>query len=94
MPYDIDAYKFTCPGCNSTTSDVARGYREIGKCPNCGLDVAVLREIWRARESHANDELKARFEEMAARAGVAEAKAAKLERRLERPGRSERRVRP
>lgn len=76
-------YKIHCPGCGGNTTDIARGYQEVGKCPECGLSQDTLHEIWRARESHANDELKAKFEAMAVRAGVAEAKALKLERRLE-----------
>lgn len=84
MPYSTDAYKLACPGCNSTTSDVARGYRETGRCPKCGLSGEILHEIWRVRESHATAEAKEQFEEMAARAGKAEAEARVLRHRLER----------
>jgi hypothetical protein len=77
-------YKIDCPGCGSNTSEVARGYQEEGKCPKCGLSNDALHEIWRARESHANEQLKAQFEAMAVRAGLAEAKALRLERKLER----------
>lgn len=77
-------YKFTCPGCNTTTSDNSHGFIDEGKCPTCGLSGEVIHEIWRVRGSHATDEVKARFEELAARAGLAEAKVARLERKLER----------
>lgn len=86
MPYSDDAYKLTCPGCSSTTGEVARGYREEGKCPKCGLSQDVLHEIWRVRESHATAEVKQQYEAMAVRAGLAEAKVVKLELRLERIG--------
>lgn len=78
------SFKIHCPGCGNNTSEVARGYQEEGKCPKCGLSHDALHEIWRAREGHATAELKEQFEAMAVRAGLAEAKVAKLERRLER----------
>jgi transcription elongation factor Elf1 len=83
MPYMDDWHKFTCPGCNATTSDVARGYREEGKCPTCGLSQEVLYAVWRVRESHATANVKEEYEAMAVRAGKAEAEVARLTRRLE-----------
>lgn len=83
MPYDDTSYKVHCPGCNGNTSDIARGYREEGKCPVCGLPQEVLREIWRARESHASVELKEQFESMAVRAGKAEAQVRRLTRKVD-----------
>jgi hypothetical protein len=77
-------YKFTCPGCQTATSDNSRGFLDEGACPKCGLSGDVIREIWRVRESHATDEVKTQFEQLATRAGVAEAKVLRLERRLER----------
>lgn len=76
-------YKVQCPGCNTHTSEVARGYSEEGKCPACGLSQEVLHEIWRVREGHATAEVKAQFEEMAVRAGKAEAQVLRLTRKLE-----------
>jgi hypothetical protein len=78
------SYTITCPGCNGTSSEIARGYREEGKCPECGLSHDVLHEIWRVRESHATEQVKVECEALAVRAGLAEAKALRLERKLER----------
>jgi hypothetical protein len=77
-------WKFPCPGCNTHTSDNSRRASEEGKCPACGLSIETIREIWRVREGHANDEVKAQFEQLAVRAGLAEAKGEKLERTLGR----------
>jgi hypothetical protein len=84
MPYSTSAYKIDCPGCNSNTSEIANGYRECGRCPNCGLPQSVLQEIWRVRESHATRQVKDEYEAMAVRAGLAEAKVLRLTRRIER----------
>lgn len=77
-------WKFTCPGCQTATTDNSREATESGKCPNCGLSMDVVREIWRVREGHATDEVKARFEELAVRAGKAEAELRIVKHRLER----------
>jgi hypothetical protein len=77
--------KYECPSCKSYTSriyDVFDGEHEA--CPNCGLSGDVMREIRRVREGHASDEVKAQFEELAVRAGKADADAAKYKAKLDR----------
>lgn len=76
-------YKIHCPGCNGHTSDIADGYAEQGKCPRCGLSGDVLHEIWHVREGHATQEVKEQYERMAVRAGLAEAEAERLTRKLD-----------
>lgn len=78
------SYKVTCPGCDTATTDNTRGFIDEGKCPKCGLSLDVLHEINRVRESHATAEVKAQYEEMAARAGRAEAELRVLKHRIER----------
>lgn len=77
--------KWTCPGCQSHTSriyDVFDG--EYENCPNCGLSGEVMREIHRVREQHVSAAVAAQFEELALRAGRAEAENAKLTAKLKR----------
>jgi hypothetical protein len=77
--------KHECPSCKSYTSriyDVFDG--EYENCPNCGLSGDVMREIHRVQEAHANAEVTAKFEELALRAGKAEAENAKLTAKLKR----------
>lgn len=77
--------KYECPSCKSYSSriyDVFEG--EYENCPNCGLSGEAMREIHRARESHANAEVKAKFEALTVRAGKAEAEAANLRHKLDR----------
>lgn len=79
--------KFECPSCKSYTSALADVYdhdRYPDQCPTCGLPGETLREIYRVRETHANAEVTKRFEELAIRAGKAEATAANLQSKLDR----------
>ena len=76
-------YKIHCPGCGGNTTDIARGYHDDGKCPECGLSQDTLHEIWRARESHANEALKAQVEAWMVRAGKAEAQVLRLTRKVD-----------
>lgn len=77
--------KWTCPGCQSNTSriyDVFVG--EFENCPNCGLSGDAMREIHAARQSHASEQIKSKFEELTLRAGRAEAELVSANRKLER----------
>jgi len=79
--------KFTCPSCQSHLSALAEVYDGDAypdACPTCGLAGETLREIYRVRETHASAEVTAKFEELAVRAGKAEAEATNLKRKLAR----------
>lgn len=73
-----------CPGCDGNSSDIARGFAEDGKCPECGLSLDTLNEINRVCESRATAEVKAQCEAWMVRAGKAEAERDRLQARLDR----------
>jgi len=53
-------------------------------CGNCGLAPETIRQVLAARSSVADEKLKAQFEELALRAGRAEAALVSVNRKLER----------
>lgn len=77
--------KYECPSCKAYSSrifDVFDG--EYDNCPNCGLSGDAMREIHKARESHASAEVIAKYEALELRAGRAEAELATKTAKLER----------
>lgn len=76
------ADKETCPGCDSTTSNVLRAFEDGEPCPHCGLSASAAQEIDAARERHANAELTEKYAEAVKRADKAEQEASELRRYL------------
>ncbi len=71
--------KWTCPGCDSYTSDVRaalEGEREA--CPYCGLPGEVMRTVAEIGERYRESDLRDKLEAAEVRAGKAEAEVERL----------------
>lgn len=67
------SYKIECPACHAYTSGVGNAERgELSECPHCGLSSDVIREVIATRRRVADDELKAKVEDLLIRLDRAE----------------------
>ncbi|MGW0578322.1 hypothetical protein ACWD25_20655 [Streptomyces sp. NPDC002920] len=55
--------KMECPGCGSYTSRVQEAFDQEQPCPHCDLSADAAREVLTIRQSRADAELKAKYEQ-------------------------------
>ena len=71
-----------CPACNSESSTILAGFRDLGECPNCGLSVTVVEALTAAAKRGADEQLIERTAKAEQRAEAAERELAKLRHAL------------
>jgi hypothetical protein len=75
--------KSACPACSEHSTRVADAFGDSRPCPNCGLSYEAVAEIREVQRSRGDEELKAKLTEEVKRRGIAEAKVARLEYRIQ-----------
>lgn len=69
----------TCPGCNTHSSTVLARFLDDRPCPSCGLSSSASHEITQVRRSLANNNVIAKYEEVAKKVDRAVQRAERLE---------------